>query len=159
MAATSSALRAGRPLPPRFLFLRVLVLISVRLWVDSKVIVRSEGLGKLEKIYLIGTRSRVLPACSIVPQPLQYSVPLKCSHVCIYMKKKKELYSSETSVDFQRTTRRYIPEDSTLHNHRCENLKSYIVICSVYRTSVILNSYLVRIFKNLLYTYVYITKN
>jgi hypothetical protein len=33
--------------------------------------------------------------------------------------------SSETSVNFQRTTRRYIPEDSTLHNHRCENLKSY----------------------------------
>jgi hypothetical protein len=34
--------------------------------------------------------------------------------------------SSETSVDFQRTTQCYIPEDSTLHNHRCENLKSYI---------------------------------
>jgi hypothetical protein len=25
------------------------------------------------------------------------------------------------SIDFQRTTRRYIPEDNTLHNHRCEN--------------------------------------
>jgi hypothetical protein len=34
---------------------------------------------------------------------------------------------SETSVDFQRTTRRYIPEDGTLHNHRCGNLKSYLV--------------------------------
>jgi hypothetical protein len=34
--------------------------------------------------------------------------------------------SSETSVDTQRTTRRYIPEDDTLHNHRYENLKSYI---------------------------------
>jgi hypothetical protein len=33
---------------------------------------------------------------------------------------------SETSVDFQRTTRRYIPEDRTVHNHPCENLKSYI---------------------------------
>jgi hypothetical protein len=32
---------------------------------------------------------------------------------------------SETSVDFQRTTRSYIPEDRTLHNHRYENLKSY----------------------------------
>jgi hypothetical protein len=32
------------------------------------------------------------------------------------------------SVDFQRTKRRYIPEDSTLHNHRCENLKSYAVL-------------------------------
>jgi hypothetical protein len=33
--------------------------------------------------------------------------------------------SSETSVDIQRTTRRYIPEDGILHNHRCEKLKSY----------------------------------
>jgi hypothetical protein len=34
--------------------------------------------------------------------------------------------SSKTSVESQRTTRRYIPEDGTLHNHGCENLKSYI---------------------------------
>jgi hypothetical protein len=33
--------------------------------------------------------------------------------------------SSEMSLDFQRTTQRFIPEDKTLHNHRCENLKSY----------------------------------
>jgi hypothetical protein len=33
--------------------------------------------------------------------------------------------SSETLVDFQRTTRRYIPEDGTFYNHRCENVKSY----------------------------------
>jgi hypothetical protein len=33
--------------------------------------------------------------------------------------------SSETSVDFQLTTQRYIPEDNTLHNHHCKNLKSY----------------------------------
>jgi hypothetical protein len=33
--------------------------------------------------------------------------------------------SSETSEDFRRSTRRYIPEDRTLHNHRCENLISY----------------------------------
>jgi hypothetical protein len=35
--------------------------------------------------------------------------------------------SSEKSVDFQRTTRRYI----SVHNHRCENLKSYIKSMSV----------------------------
>jgi hypothetical protein len=34
--------------------------------------------------------------------------------------------SSETSVKTQWTTRRYIPEYSTLHYRRCENLKSYI---------------------------------
>jgi hypothetical protein len=32
---------------------------------------------------------------------------------------------SETSAHFQRATRRYIPEDRTLHNHRCKNLRSY----------------------------------
>jgi hypothetical protein len=31
-----------------------------------------EGLGNLEKIHLIGTGSRDLPVCSIVPQPLRY---------------------------------------------------------------------------------------
>jgi hypothetical protein len=33
--------------------------------------------------------------------------------------------SSETSVETQRTARSHIPEVDTLHNHRCENLKSY----------------------------------
>jgi hypothetical protein len=39
--------------------------------------------------------------------------------------------SSETSVETQRTTRHHIPEDDTLHNHGCENLKSYnpIFLC------------------------------
>jgi serine/threonine protein kinase len=36
--------------------------------------------------------------------------------------------SSETSVTTQETTRRHIPEDDTLHNHLCENLKSYNLI-------------------------------
>jgi hypothetical protein len=34
--------------------------------------------------------------------------------------------SSETSGTTLRTTRRHIPEDDTLQNHRCENLKSYM---------------------------------
>jgi hypothetical protein len=28
--------------------------------------------------------------------------------------------------DTERTTRRYTPEDGTLHNHHCENIKSYV---------------------------------
>jgi hypothetical protein len=32
------------------------------------------------------------------------------------------IFSSETSVCFQRITWRYIPVDRTLHNYRCENL-------------------------------------
>jgi hypothetical protein len=65
MAVRLSALRAGRHLPPG----RFLVLISVRSRVDCRAIVRLEGLGKLKKIHLIGTGTRDLPNCSIVPQP------------------------------------------------------------------------------------------
>jgi hypothetical protein len=43
------------------------------------------------------------------------------------------IFSSETSVDFQRITRRYIPEDGTLLNHRCENLESYILTLTLRR--------------------------
>jgi hypothetical protein len=38
--------------------------------------------------------------------------------------KMEAICSSETSVATQQTTRRHIPEDDTLHNYRCENLKS-----------------------------------
>jgi hypothetical protein len=31
-------------------------------------------------------------------------------------------------VAAQRSTWRHIPEDDTLHNHHCENLKSYIIL-------------------------------
>jgi hypothetical protein len=44
--------------------------------------------------------------------------------------------SSETSFDFQRTTRRYIQEDGTLHNHRCENLKSYYLLTNMQKIRV-----------------------
>jgi hypothetical protein len=36
-----------------------------------------------------------------------------------------ETCSSETTVDFQRIALRYIPEDRTLHNHRCESITPY----------------------------------
>jgi hypothetical protein len=45
---------------------------------------------------------------------------------------KMETCSSEMSVDFQQTTRRYILEDRTLHNYGCENLLSYL-----YKTLII----------------------
>jgi hypothetical protein len=65
-----------RPLfTPQVSFLRFLVLISVRGWIDPRAIVRPEILGKSEKIHLIGTWTRDLPACGIVSQPLRYRVP------------------------------------------------------------------------------------
>jgi hypothetical protein len=43
--------------------------------------------------------------------------------------------SSEMSVDFQRTTRRYIPEDRTLYRC-CENFKSYTFLVYLATLSV-----------------------
>jgi hypothetical protein len=59
-----------------------------------------------------------------------YSSTLKMEAIC----------SSEISVDFQQTTRRYIPEDSSLHNHRCENLKSFIEYIFLFHTSLVLHN-------------------
>jgi hypothetical protein len=47
---------------------------------------------------------------------LAYSSTLKMEATC----------SSETSVNFQHITCRYIPEDTTLHNHCYEILESYL---------------------------------
>jgi hypothetical protein len=40
---------------------------------------------------------------------------------------------SETSANFNVTTRRYIPEDSKLHTRRRENLTSHIAVISLNR--------------------------
>jgi hypothetical protein len=43
----------------------------------------------------------------------------------------KAARTSETLVNFYQTTRCYNPEDSHLHTHRRENLKSYFVIKNI----------------------------
>jgi hypothetical protein len=54
-----------------------------------------------------------LPPAFTLVSCLAYFSTLKTEVTC----------SSEALVDFQRTTRDYIPEDRTLHNQRCKNLK------------------------------------
>jgi hypothetical protein len=62
-----------------------------------------------------------LATCLLAGFSEPISLTLKMEAIC----------SSETSVVTQRTTRRHIPEDDTLYNHRCENIKSYTVVRSV----------------------------
>jgi hypothetical protein len=52
---------------------------------------------------------------------------LNIKHTCFAHSLKLKMgvtYSFQMSVYFQQTTWRYIKEDRTLHNYRCENLKS-----------------------------------
>jgi hypothetical protein len=74
--------------------------------------------GGTYRLHLQGRRNKFskIPACLLIFAKL-ISSTLKMEAICY----------SVTSVDTQRTTRRYIPEDDTLHNHPCENLKSYMV--------------------------------
>jgi hypothetical protein len=68
-----SALHSGCPLP----LVNLLVVISVRDWVNLKRVVLLEGLGALRNFNdIIGSRTRSLSACSMMSQPsrLQFSV-------------------------------------------------------------------------------------
>jgi hypothetical protein len=64
-----------------------------------------------------------------------------CFHDAYFSTLKMEtIYISETLVDFQQTTWRYIPEDSPLHNHLCESLKSYMCyVCLLNKKTVIVH--------------------
>jgi hypothetical protein len=67
----------------------------------------------------VGSRATFLPKAALLViwsntvSFLPHSITLKMEAGC----------SFETSVKSQRTTSRYIPEDTILHNHRSDNLK------------------------------------
>jgi hypothetical protein len=75
-------------------------------------------------VYSLIATSAVTPGYNVVKHAetqLAYSLTLEMEATC----------TSETEVDFQLATRRYITEDRTLHNHGCENLRSYTVLLYV----------------------------
>jgi hypothetical protein len=74
---------------------------------------------KLHQFYLARRAMRSVCSghtCFALVSFLTYSSTLKM----------EAIYSSVTSVGFQRTTLRYISKYIILHKHCCENLKSYI---------------------------------
>jgi hypothetical protein len=73
MAVRLSAIRNGRSLFIGNISFLLLILISVKRLSKPQGLLRLEGLGKLKKCNeLIGSGTRDLPACSVVPQPLSY---------------------------------------------------------------------------------------
>jgi hypothetical protein len=58
---------------------------------------------------------------------LPHTFPLVPSTVNYSTLEMEKAFSSETSVDFQRTKRLYIPEDRTLHCYVCRVVSSKIV--------------------------------
>jgi hypothetical protein len=69
------------------------------------------------RLHLQGRRNRFIKTSKQAggKQNEPISLTLKIEAIC----------SSETSVETERNTWRHIPEDDTLYNHSCENLKSY----------------------------------
>jgi hypothetical protein len=72
---------------------------------SGTLVVRTIHIG-ISKLHLLAT-------CFTLVSSLAYSLTLKMEATCF----------SETSVDFQRTTRFYIPEDGTLHLLVCDKWK------------------------------------
>jgi hypothetical protein len=68
---------------------------------------------------------------NISPPTSRSKNPFRLASRSAYSALKMEaICSTETLVDFQQTTRRYISEDSALHNQRSENIKSCKIITS-----------------------------
>jgi hypothetical protein len=66
-------------------------------------------------LFLIGQISPLDPYITIDPFALGSLIALMMEAAC----------TSETSVEIQLRTLQYVPEDSELHTHRRENLKSH----------------------------------
>jgi hypothetical protein len=83
--------------------------------------------GMLRRVALVRTDVSEEPSASFIRVTgLLVATSVVSSSPILVTLMKKALGSSETSV-LTRATRRDIPEDTILHSHRRENLKSYKV--------------------------------
>jgi hypothetical protein len=90
---------------------------------DFKLLPR-EHKYRVKQQYLLTnwTLRSLITACSIRRFMKTFKAKMCFAYSSVYKIQAK--YSSETSVEFQLTTRCYIPEDRTFHNHFSENFKS-----------------------------------
>jgi hypothetical protein len=84
-------------------------------------------------IHLAQDRGRLYAFVNTVMNLLEHNVKL-CSMLVSCLAhfstlKMEATCPPETSADFKRTTRPYIPEDRTLHNHSRKDLTSYRTMC------------------------------
>jgi predicted RND superfamily exporter protein len=58
-------------------------------------------------------------------QTTEYSEKTPAVALVVFSSYSTLIYFSETSVEFQRTTRHYIPQDNAHHYYHSEDIKSY----------------------------------
>jgi hypothetical protein len=90
--------------------------------------------------------------CRIAPHCVKTGIWLNClqgRNFALFLKSIIFWDMTPCSPLSQRTVRRHIPEDVTLHNHRCENVKSYIrfILLHVSVLKYVILSFLCHIFK------------
>jgi hypothetical protein len=98
------------------------MVITVLSWFGCLIPKKPMGTDELSCISLLFAKQTQASRRRIVLLATSFML-LSCL-VYYFTLKMKATCSCEMSVDFQR---RYIPEDRTLHNHLCDNFKSYIL--------------------------------
>jgi hypothetical protein len=99
--------------------------------------------------FLVKTRNfsldvamKIIIICDITPCSLLSFNRRFGGTYCLHLQGRRNKFSKKpaTSVETQRTIWRHIPEDDTLHNYHCGNLKSYIDVAMI--TSLFIQSIL-----------------